>query len=69
MGSAVLITSMCFFATFCYRGLFSPLFALGIAADIDATGLSTSMNIVWHAVAVRCVPARTSARLPPAITY
>ncbi|EIW59642.1 uncharacterized protein TRAVEDRAFT_46944 [Trametes versicolor FP-101664 SS1] len=50
-------------------GLFSPLFALGIAADIDATGLSTSMNIVWHAVAVRCVPARASARLPRAITY
>ncbi len=56
------------FATFCYSGLFSPLFALGIAADIDATGLSTSMNIIWHAAAVRCVPERTSARLPQAIS-
>ncbi|OJT14235.1 hypothetical protein TRAPUB_9219, partial [Trametes pubescens] len=43
------------------RGLFSPLFALGIAADIDATGLSTSMNIIWHAAAVRCVPPLTAS--------
>ncbi|KAI0655498.1 hypothetical protein C8Q70DRAFT_923490 [Cubamyces menziesii] len=35
---------------------FSALFALGTVVNMDPSGFSTSMNIVWHAAATRYAP-------------
>jgi len=34
-------------------GTFSPLLILSLATGIDATGMSTAMNLVWHAGATK----------------
>ncbi|KAI0819179.1 hypothetical protein BC628DRAFT_1404185 [Trametes gibbosa] len=49
-------------------GTFSALFALGAVVGIDPSGVSTSMNLVWHAPAFRGTTVRlvnTSLTLKP----
>ncbi|KAI0629885.1 hypothetical protein C8Q77DRAFT_273489 [Trametes polyzona] len=49
-------------------GTFSALFALGVVVGVDPTGFSASMNVVWHAPAVRGATLRlvnTSLALKP----